>query len=159
MSFDTEFLYGNVTSVINTHINSLANRRNEANVQLAAIESLSNPSLTYIKTQKTQDLNSLISSLDIQISELNTIKGKISDVENLSGNNKNLIYDFYSTYVSEEKKYFMSRLLDYSGNIILDSGNIMSSNISMSDAKAFANLLCHNYPKTSRAARWVHRTL
>ena len=158
MSFDSEFVYTLVVTALDGQISTLQSNRNTANAEISDLGNV-DASLSYIAADKTATLNTQVTSLNGRISNLNSIKAKIDAVEALSGNSKTTIYDFYSTYVIEEKKHFMSRLLDHSAGILEDAGNVIAGNVTLSEGRFIANLICENYPRTSRPARWVHTNL
>ena len=117
MSFDSVFDYTEATTAINGKIENYNSNNLNVDVELDALGNVTND-LLYVTEQQSATLNAQKTRNDSGITFLTGVITNITNVGNIASDDKNVIYDFYSTYVSEPKKDFMSRLTIYSAGII-----------------------------------------
>lgn len=126
MSFDTEFIYGNISgyisdcgSMASTEISTLAN-----NLAIAA-----NISNTYVDVKQSY-IDTMTLRKNVWENKANAyviIQDELTLVGNLASDDKNVLYDFYTTHYTNysTKRDFMARLMFNTTGMISAAGNIM----------------------------------
>jgi hypothetical protein len=108
MSFDTEFDYTNVLSIVTEKISSAENTLTELQNQKDLL--LSAPTYSSVVQTTIDNLTLQISALTNDISDMNAVSTEINNVANLSSTDKDTIYYFY-TVVGNSRRSFMAKTL------------------------------------------------
>ena len=144
--FDTLFDYTPAKDWLNGRISvtdaDVGNITSELNIIAnldAQYTALSNSRSTFLTTKKT--------CLETTSSRLGNIVNEIVTLESLSNDDKNVLSDFYQTYivpVAETKKDYMRRMMFNSGNIVADATTLLNDgNITSEAGNCVAVLICN----------------
>ena len=165
MSFDSEFDYTAVTTYLNGRISELTVEKNETSNCLAIIANLT-AQYDDISSDENTYLTNKHVILTKNIGRLGNIINKVITVQNLPSESKNVIYDFYTTYVShkpnviDKKVYFMRQIVSHTDVMLPHMGNIINDgNIDSSTGNYLSDLLCRKYEPLSETSSFTLKLL
>lgn len=154
MDFDTEFNYGNIIISINGYINAYENEKNKSIEELNVLGNISG-----VLTDATiQYHTTKVNCRNVSISRLGNLLNEITIVQDLPSDSKNILYDFYQTYVKNNencvginseknrKIHFMRQMVCNTNELIPHVSNLMS-NVSMTsvECNCAASIICRTY--------------
>ncbi len=157
MNFDTEFDYGNVILTINGYITSYENTKSESIMELNVLGNLSEE-YNAVSNKMVQYHTTKINCLNTSISRLSNILNEINVVQNLPSDSKNVLYEFYETYVKNNetcigidteknrKIHYMRQMVCNTNEMIPHVSNLMSNmNMTTEECCCVASLICKHY--------------
>ena len=156
MSFDSTFDYTQAKGAISSQVSDLTGKIDVIDAELATLANVQSE-LLYIANDKTAQLTQTKNEHQTRVSFLNDVLSDIQAVEQLGASDKNTLYTFFSTYVSEPTKFWMSRMVAHRARLLADTGNVLGGGVSESEGMLLAGLLCEKYSKAVPKARIVHR--
>lgn len=156
MSFDSTFDYtgsitfiNNRTDTINVEISTITTKLADlANVD-SAFDYLVNPEIT--------TLNNTKNIYDNVVTNLQSLKGEIQIVTDLSSADKANLYSFYIASVGESKKQWMARLVYNTTGLVENVGNVLVGNLSTIESNLMAQLVCQKFPITGTVHQIIHK--
>lgn len=150
MSFDSEFDYTHVLESYNGKILELQEELDNSNATINLLGNL-DAQYQHLTVQESQYYTNLKTKLNKDISNFGNVVGEIQNVITLPSHTKNVIYDFYTTYLNNgiNGKIVWMRSMPFNiGNGLEDDvGNLMADgNITSEEANLVVELICGQYP-------------
>ena len=154
MSFDSEFDFANITGYISTSLTDCNADIDTIDGDLAMAGNVGGNAYEVITQQYVDNMNRKKSRFQNRSNSFVTIQGQLNTIANISGNNKSMLYDFYTTHFVNytginytAKKDFMSRLMYNPTGFITDAENIMVNDPpSAETANLVTKLVVEGYP-------------
>ena len=153
MSFDTEFIYGNISGYISDCVSMASTEIAKINTNLTIAANIGN---TYADV-KQSFIDTMTLRKNVWENKANAyviIQDELTLVGNLASDDKNVLYDFYTTHYTNysHKKDFMARLMFNTTGMISDAGNIM---INYPPSAETANLVTELVAESHQISRYA----
>lgn len=155
-NFDTLFDYSQILAKIDDKILSLESQFVSSNSSLSVLTSLDSK-YQKLASSDIEYYTYMTTKLNKDITDYTGVRNEVISVQSLLPDTKNVIYEFYTTYIDDNdnnRDTWMKRLLFNIPDISSDMGNLISdTHIGVSDANCVVDLISKTYEPTMVVTR------
>jgi hypothetical protein len=150
MSFDQEFNYTSIINFLNTQFIEKYNLEiNESNAQLSQLQNLPSQYAS-LMGERIDYYTRNISYLSTSISRLTNVINEINKVQNISNENKQLLYQFYTTFVNTnnsvtKRVHWMRQMIYHTDQMLTHIANVICEETTENCAIIVSQMICDEF--------------